>query len=706
MALSKHNLPRYRYMTGQDQDGRPLGSDSPITSDKVFKSGKKWEPERREIHKKIVRDIQQEFASIPKGKKALILAGEPGSGKSTVVNGIGGFEGNYVVVDTDDIRDKLLTSLKEKGLLPVVEHPLAHDITPRELSSLFHEEASHIAKRVETWALNTGRNILLDKTLASASSQNAIREIKQRGYLTTGVYVHCSPEKSAAQRKKRYVTDINANPELGGRFVPENVVQDSLQNTPKNFNAIRNEGLFDRSFSVSTDGPKPVIQKAWNQRAVVSQPPLIAEINLSGKKVAKTLAKPRAGIGSRTPVSQTKSVSRKRDVIPVFTKAKPTELSVNPHVAEGKARSGVNSSRLPNRKLVPGSSAKRTKSGVIVKKKIGTPQPLDLRIQQPKKVSATGEATSKKPSTTKALPTKRFEPRGTRNGSKRGISVLKPGSRPVAKKTGAALGQTRPVSKAVAKPIDGSKQQTAGQSRPVPTVKKATAVQKSVAQQPQPTVRMLPNAPARSVPTPRGTTKRGIRKTTLPPLGQTNPQQRRPRPTVTSNSQNRKPPINGERNSFVPNSNVPAPVRQTPDQTTTKKVRSRKIKALNMIGKSRPVVQGQNGNIQTVKKQVRAKTNQPKPSVKKQIVQKAVGKKSPPKPTNNVPQTTRVQSRKNVAAPQPTVKKAPLLATKKAPTPKPTAAPQPTVKPKPIVAPIPPAKKPIQPPQPPRPGGR
>ena len=582
MPLSRKNIPRYRYMFGQNDVKRPLGKESPHRSFLVDKvDGKKWSPERVAIHEKIRKDLEREFADIPKDKKAIFLSGEPGAGKSHFVQNTQGIVGNYAIIDIDSVRDRLLTELSNQNLLNLPEHPLTSPVTPRELATLYHAEARDIVKRIQKWAINSGRNVLIDEPMTAISSLETVQGIRKRGYDTTGVQFRCSPETAKQAIKDRYIEGANHHP-LGGRLVPQDVTSDARKLAPINFERIREAGLFDRSFDSFRDGAEPRIVSSWTGLKKDATPAKISELKFGSAAHKKAVGKPRVGIGSRPgeTVSRRKVVSG--DEIPQYKKAKQASLQVNQ--SSKNIEQGVEANRVPSpgeRSLTRSMASKKVPTGTPVKKKITTPQPEDLRFRAPtdikrepkiprpgassaKKLEAAASTTAEgvvkqkgkvKPSILSGIrkprgsaraniPRKRTSSSGVRDTrtkvaspsrvqekvvdkkvdspvkkttAKKGIGVLKPGSRPVAKKTGAALGQTKPVSKAVAKLKAGAKMQAASPANPGSTAKKTTNVQKTATQNPQSTVKSLPNAPARAVPTPRGTTKRGIRKTTSPP---------------------------------------------------------------------------------------------------------------------------------------------------------------------------------------------
>lgn len=141
---------------------------------KAGTKGKVWSPERRKVHQKILRDMQQQYKGYPREGKCIVMAGPPGAGKSTALKKFGketfGLEvtqdksdprpaQNYVTINPDDFKD----------FIPVDEERYP-GLEPNELASIKHEESSFLAEMATQYFMSRGYNVVIDITLGKESS--------------------------------------------------------------------------------------------------------------------------------------------------------------------------------------------------------------------------------------------------------------------------------------------------------------------------------------------------------------------------------------------------------------------------------------------------------------------------------------------------------------------------------------------------------
>lgn len=232
---------------------------SPLTSvyryNKRGSSRDEWDDARRAQHEELWDTFisKIEAAGIPKEKRAVVLGGNPGAGKSFSLKpgeaaaslGVVGWdldgdppEGvTHVVVNPDVIKDMMV----DAGMIPDY---VPGEIRPREAVSIIHAESNFLSKLFMSRLATTDTNVAYDSTMANVPHvQKNIRPLAENGYSFSGLYVYIPNEESRLSAKKRFLEESAANPKLGGRFVPSEAS-----------GAWDTEGTFDKFHSWFTDG--------------------------------------------------------------------------------------------------------------------------------------------------------------------------------------------------------------------------------------------------------------------------------------------------------------------------------------------------------------------------------------------------------------------------------------------------------------------
>jgi HK97 family phage prohead protease len=188
--------------------------------------------ERRALHRRIVEAeiAKVEAAGIPKDRKAVIMAGPPGAGKSTLIKTQGAEFGvesdakgnptNYAVVNADDMKEAIVNA----GLPADYER---FGFQPDETASLTHEESSDLAKALQARLLQEGYNVILDGTFTGKPEKNKVKvsAFANAGYEVRGVLIDGEVATSltrAGQRHRGRDEDGSprTGPPFGGRYVP------------------------------------------------------------------------------------------------------------------------------------------------------------------------------------------------------------------------------------------------------------------------------------------------------------------------------------------------------------------------------------------------------------------------------------------------------------------------------------------------------
>jgi len=130
--------------------------------------------------------------------KAIVLAGAPGSGKSSVVKGLGLGKQGYKTVNQD-------ISLEwAKKLVGLSEGEAGYDAVQRSVRSEMGALAKKIAERKLDKYTNEGTGVVLDGTGASIKATRAkIEALKEKGYDVKMVYVETSKETALQRNRDR-----------------------------------------------------------------------------------------------------------------------------------------------------------------------------------------------------------------------------------------------------------------------------------------------------------------------------------------------------------------------------------------------------------------------------------------------------------------------------------------------------------------------
>jgi 2'-5' RNA ligase len=206
--------------------------DTETIYDKVDGVPGAYRPEREAVHEALLDELMAGFKDVPRENKAIVMAGPPGAGKSTVIKtdgktfgvevGEDGAPSNYAVVNPDDMKELIVS----KGLLPP-DYP-GRGIGDGESATFMHEESSHLANRLLTRLKAEGVNVILDGTFSGNPDKQAgkVHTLRGDGYTVTGVLVDGSVDRSlsnAARRHRKPPTEPGGA--YSGRYVPYGLIE-------------------------------------------------------------------------------------------------------------------------------------------------------------------------------------------------------------------------------------------------------------------------------------------------------------------------------------------------------------------------------------------------------------------------------------------------------------------------------------------------
>jgi len=221
--------------------GKPLTADAPTATI----NNPEWfvrravAPARRNLWNKILRTNLATSGNVEIGHKAILLAGPPGAGKSTVVSHLASaLTAGFLTIDADVFKIALLDEALSDGSYESFIKPDAvkeyeqsgQKFFPMELSALVHAESSMIAQEQRLQALQEGNNVIIDTILSDEDvARRLVAQLVGQGYSIHLIDVEASYEVSHERVTKRWIQAykeaLDGAVTLGGRWVPSEYIR-------------------------------------------------------------------------------------------------------------------------------------------------------------------------------------------------------------------------------------------------------------------------------------------------------------------------------------------------------------------------------------------------------------------------------------------------------------------------------------------------
>ena len=225
--------------------GAPLSRESPhatVANPAWFFTPGMPTPMREELHQQILDRFRATMETeVAHDKRAIVLAGPPGAGKSRILGELIGAPGSesrrrWLEVDPDEIKTQLLDAAAADGSYETfIKPPAVRELEaqgerffPLDFAALVHEESSALAKIVREQAIRAGANVIIDSVLSKPDAAVELGHMLERaGYRVDVVDVEVPYDVSAARIAQRwseaYTKALEGDPEYrhGGRWVPE-----------------------------------------------------------------------------------------------------------------------------------------------------------------------------------------------------------------------------------------------------------------------------------------------------------------------------------------------------------------------------------------------------------------------------------------------------------------------------------------------------
>jgi hypothetical protein len=176
------------------------------------------------LHKHIVDSYLARENPRRDGRSAIITAGAPGSGKSSMLRAWVADLDDYRVIDADIIKDYLIEKALDDG---IYDHLLAeiladgYALAPRELAGLVHLESVKLADQIRRMCITRKENVVIEGTLTWDGQGPKYTDIEVYGL---DIGLAAAHEQALARWWQGRLDWVNGADQLGGRFTPADAI--------------------------------------------------------------------------------------------------------------------------------------------------------------------------------------------------------------------------------------------------------------------------------------------------------------------------------------------------------------------------------------------------------------------------------------------------------------------------------------------------
>lgn len=188
---------------------------------------------RRKFRKALIAELIDSDESVESERKAIVTAGVPGAGKSTMLGARRADLEGYRVLDADEVKVSLIERALNDGIyddLLNVQLADGHGVAPMELAPLVHRESVNIIEAVRDDCLRRGENIVVEGTLKwSGQPGELYRQFSDARYrsilvLAVDVAAQTAHHRASTRWWSGRIRWCAGEHPLGGRFTPPEAI--------------------------------------------------------------------------------------------------------------------------------------------------------------------------------------------------------------------------------------------------------------------------------------------------------------------------------------------------------------------------------------------------------------------------------------------------------------------------------------------------
>ncbi len=177
-------------LTTLSAPGAPLNRDSDLSTARLYPRG---DIGRARFQRDTIDWYLSQANPRLGGRTAIVTAGPPGAGKSSLLRARIADLDEYRIIDPDIIKDHIIKQAITDGIYDglMAGAPFAdgRGLAPRELSALVHVESVRLAEAIRETCTSLKENVVIEGTLTwQLQGPNIFRELADNDYFDIEVY--------------------------------------------------------------------------------------------------------------------------------------------------------------------------------------------------------------------------------------------------------------------------------------------------------------------------------------------------------------------------------------------------------------------------------------------------------------------------------------------------------------------------------------